>query len=423
MRKRIRRKQIRRKQIRRKRVWLEMLAFTAIMAGICYLFRLNRISGVIVWGIGIVLMPVFDFSLQRSEKAKTEYYEMTAYMEQILCSYKRLGNIRLALEDCITLFTKDSEMGKALRQALHTLKTGEGVEGKEIVKGALTCIDKRYSSRRMLLLHEFLCSVEKMGGDTAEALDILLSDLQMWKRRTAVYQKRKQFIRAESSLAILLAGAMCYISRLLIPYDFLPDLTTSLFYQISTAFVLSCLICMEILILYKLTGSWLDVREAKAEKLCRREIEKEFPYWLLSVTLYLQHDSVFHAVKRSEGQTQGVFRDEVHRFLERIYEEPSSLLPYTEFFCQLRLPEIQTGMKILYSVNANGYQETRKQVRFLVEQNNMVMDKCECNRFENRLAGLGLLKQVPMLIACIKVVADMVAFMMMTMGNYLQMLG
>lgn len=412
-----------REKIRKKRICLEIIGFTIITAGIYYLFQMNRTGIAVVWGTGAVLMPVFDFSLRRSERARTEYYEMTAYMEQMLCSYKRLGNVRLALEDCITLFTEDSRMGKALRQALHTLKTGEGVEGKEIVRGAFRYIDKQYSSRRMSLLHEFLCSVEKVGGDTAEALDILLSDLQMWRRRTTIYQKRKQFIRAESSLAIILAGAMCYISRLLIPYDFLPNLTASLFYQISTAFVLSGLICVGIIIFYKLTGSWLDVREVKTGKLCRKEVEKEFPYWLLAVTLYLQHDSVFHAVKRSLEQTQGMFRAEVQHFLGRMYEEPSSLLPYTEFFNRFHLPEIQTGMKILYSVNTNGYQETRKQVRFLVEQNNMVMDKCECNRFENQLAGMGLLKQIPMLLACVKVVFDMVTFMMMTMGNYLQMLG
>ena len=108
----------------------------------------------------------------------------------------------------------------------------------------------------MLLLHEFLCSAEKIGGDIAEALDILLGELQMWKRRTALYQKKKQFIRRESTLAVILAGVMCYISHLLIPYNFLPELTASLFYQVFTAVTLSGLLCIEVIIFYKLTGSW-----------------------------------------------------------------------------------------------------------------------------------------------------------------------
>lgn len=407
----------------KRRIWLEVIAFTAIMLGIHYLFRMKLVSSVVVWGIGLAMIPLFDYSLRRGQSARAEYYEMTAYMEQMLCSYKRLGSVKLALEDCITIFTKNSRMGKALRKALYTLKTGEGIEKQEITRGALQHIDKLYYSRRMLLLHEFLCSAEKIGGDIAEALDILLGELQMWKRRTALYQKKKQFIRRESTLAVILAGVMCYISHLLIPYNFLPELTASLFYQVFTAVTLSGLLCIEVIILYKLTGSWLDIRKVYRRKNCRREAESEFPYWLLSVTLYLQHDSVLHAVKHSLKQTQGVFREEVQRFLERMYEEPSSLLPYTEFFSRLRLPEIQTGMKILYSVNTNGYQETKKQIRFLVEQNNMVMDKCECNRFDNCLAGMGLLKQIPMLIACVKVVFDMTIFIVMTMGNYLQMVG
>lgn len=434
-----------------RRILVEIILFTIPMAGVCVLFRLEFLGGLFVWGTGLALLPVLDTCLRRSKRAQEEYFEITTYMEQLLCSYKRLGSVRLALEDCRILFVENSKMGMLLRQALYTLKTGEGVSGKEILSGAFCHINEQYSSRRLRLLHEFLCNVEKMGGDTAEALDILLNDLQMWKRRTRLYQKKKQFIRIESGVATVLAGVMCYVSQWLIPSDLLKGLTQSRMYQISTAIVLAGLLCAEVIILHKLTGSWLDEREIlkdkeerrqkteylllkrqkagvkslsahMAKKICQREVEKEFPYWLLSVTLYLQQESVFHAVKQSLEQTRGVFREEVRLFLDRLYEEPASLLPYTEFFCQLQLPEIQTGMKILYSVNTNGYQETRKQVRFLVEQNNIVMDKCERNRFENQTAGMGLLKQIPMILACVKVVLDMSTLLMMTMGQYQQML-
>lgn len=428
-------------QSRKKRICLEAMGLSVLVAVMRFLFQMGPAGSMAVWGTGLILVPAFDKLLCRIGSAKKEYYEMTVYMEQMICSYKRLGNVRLALEDCVTLFDEGSKMGKALRQALHTLKTGEGVEGKEIVKGALSHIHMRYVSRRMRLLHEYLCSLEKVGGETAEALDILLGDLQMWKRRTLFYQKKKQFIRRECTVAVLLAGGLCYMSRLLVPYNLLEDFTESLFYQVSTALTMAGLLCTEVLILYKLTGSWLDRQAAFAEKKGRRkkksrwnkkikwkkktslnEAAREFPYWLLSVTLYLQQESVFYAVQQSLEQTYGVFKEEVSRFLECIYDEPSSLIPYTEFFGRLRLPEIQTGMKILYSVNTNGYQDTKRQVRSLVEQNNILIDTSESNRLKNRITALGMLRQIPMLIAGIKIVSDMVTLFTATMGEYMQML-
>jgi len=97
------------------------------------------------------------------------------------------------------------------------------------------------------------------------------------------------------------------------------------------------------------------------------------------------------------------------------------LYPYTEFFRQLEISEVQTGMKILYSVNQNGYEESKRQLDFLISQNNVLMDRAENNRYENQTAGLSLLKHLPMLIACVKKVADLVNLLALTMGTLGQM--
>lgn len=435
------------------RVLLEISAITLITAGAYGMLGLCLPGCAIVWGTGILLLPWLECCLRRNNRAEREYYEITAYMEQMLCSYKREGNIRRAVEDCASLFSDKTKMGKILREMLHMLKTGEGVQGAEIVREALCQMNGAYNSRRLVLLHDFLCSVDKMGGETAEALDILLQDLQMWKRRVLLYQKKKHFICVESVLAVFLALLMCFVSRIFVPFDILPDLTDSYLYQGTTVLIIGLLFLAEIIILHKMTGSWLDIKQKQtgkekrrlkkeflrlkktahasrrkglfihfAKKLCRSEVEREFPYWLLSVTLYLQQKSVYHAVHQSLQQVRGVFREEVKQFLARMYEAPSSLYPYTNFFRELDLPEVQTGMKILYSVNTNGYQETRRQIRFLVEQNNLVMDKCERRRLENQLAGMGMLKQIPLTLACGKVAADMVVLLMMILRGYQSML-
>jgi hypothetical protein len=193
----------------------------------------------------------------------------------------------------------------------------------------------------------------------------------------------------------------------------------------------------------KLTGDWLDIREKNsktekedekqyriltsaahgikwqiAKKYCRQEVEQEFPYWLLSVTLYLQQENLYQALSYSMGQIHGMFCKELKKLLRGIYENPSSLLPYMNFFKDLELEEVQTGMKILYSTGNSEYQDVRRQVHFLVEQNSLIMDKYEQNRQDAQTAGMGILKQIPLLFAAGKVIIDMVILLVMTMEHY-----
>lgn len=426
-----------------KRILWEIIGFSLLAAGISHLFMLHVVGSILVWVTGLFLLPVVNLCGRRWREAEAEYYDVTTYMEQILCSYKRLGTLVPALEDCVSLYSEEDRMGQVLQQALCVLKTGEGVEDDNIVEMALAVIHRQYPSRRLYLLHEFLGKAEKLGGDISDSLDILLHDLQMWKRRVSLYQKKKRFLCIECTFAVVMAAGICYLSHFLMPAALVGSMTSSLIYQCSTVSVLVLLLIVETITMYKLTGTWLDsgktltekqkrkqeknyqtvkknsagIVRYMAKKVCRSAVEKEFPYWLLSVTLYLQTESIFQAIRQSVEQVKGVFRLEVTMLLEQMYENPSSLRPFTSFFQELNIPEVQSGMKILYSVNTNGYQETGKQIRFLVEQNNIVMDKCESNQFDSQIAGMGLWKQIPMAIAGIKVVIDMLVFLLLTMRS------
>lgn len=428
-----------------KRYLWEISALAICMLILHVMFAMQLVPLLCVGGVGLFLLPVVNRCIWRTYGKKAEFFELTAYMEQLICSYKRWGTISPALEDCRTLYPEESRMSKVLQQALYILKTGEGVGDHKIVETALAKIQDLYPSRRLQLLHGFLCKAEKTGGDRTEELDILLRDMQSWKRRVILYQKKKQFIRSESVFAVVISVLLCDLSLCLIPWNLREILTGIRMFQYFTAIYIIVLMTAEVVLLYHLTGSWLDIfvqterdvirmqnsyRKVKdqkkgitgymAKKICQREVEREFPYWLLSLTLYLQQEGVYQAVRLSQSLgAQGFFQEEVRRLLGAIYDDPVSLQPYLSFFRELGLTEIQTGMKLLYAVNSNDYKDMGRQIRFLVEQNNVVMDQCEKKQFDSQIAGMGFLKQIPMILACAKVVFDLVLLLMLTMGRYL----
>lgn len=414
-----------------------------------------------VYGLGMVyIVPLFVASCVAAARIRlyrradweyeAAYLQVTTYLEQLLCSYRRLGHAGKALEDCRTLFREDCPMGKAICQAMHILFTGEGVLDGDILDAAFASVERCYDSRRMRIIHRFICNSENTGAESGRSADILLEDLELWKNRTKIYQNRKRFIKIECGIATGLSLLLCYVSRLLTPKELGFDISESLIYQISTVGVFLLFLLILVKICKRLSGSWLDgsglqnreqrkhreklyrvlrgevgkssfLTKHMAKKLLTRYVREEFPYWLLLVTLYLQSESSYQALRYSLRETEGVFRLELERLITEIYDSPRSLEPYLGFFSCLEIPEVQSGMKILYSVHANGFEESGKQLDFLVAQNNRLMDKNESYHHSNLMAGMSLLKQLPMIVSCLKLLVDLVNLLAVTMGSFQNM--
>lgn len=419
-----------------------VLCFLSVAGSIGFmvLFRLSWPGGLILCLVSIGLLPLFERNRKCAQKESVEYGELTLYMEQVLCSYRRWKKLGCAWEDCLLLYEKDSRMRKAIANALHCLKTGGDADN---IWHACRCIHKEYKSERLVLLHEFLCRAEKMGGDTGEALNILLEDLQLWKRRKSLFRARKKIMKAESVLAVFFGCCMCGFSILIMPVDLERQLIASTWYQISSIAVICFLLLTLLKISNKFDRTWPDTARMErgrtrgqkkqyailksgshglkwhiARKYCRQEVERVFSYWMLSVTLFMQQENVYQALMDSLGQLHGMFREEVSLLIRNIYESPSSFHPYLDFFKELQMEEIQTGMKLLYAAGNNEYEDVSREIHVLVEQNNLVMDKFEQNRQDIQTAGFGLWKQIPLILASLKVLGDMAVLLFMTMEQY-----
>lgn len=380
--------------------------FLAIL--VVYMFRLHGWYTLCLLLSAVLGVPCFIKLAAKKQRWKEEYYDVSIFMEQFLCSYKRWGHVKMAFEDCANIFEKESELYPVIQRAITVLETGEGDAERTILSNAFAEITKLYDSRRLKIMCHFLGRIEQIGGDVMDAIDILLVDFQMWKRRTLWYQKKIVFLEKEIFLASVLALLLCWGTHILLPNDILQKFENLAIYQLSTTVVITGMVVLGVFISRGFCKSWLDSSKNGGDS-----IEQEFPYWLLSVSLYLQHDSVYHAVQQSCHEVKGRFRKEVTQLLKEIYEKPNSLEPYVNFFREEDFPELRTGMKILYSVNNNEYQDTQKQVYFLVEQSHRLLDQSEMNRYQTNLSVFQLVKQVPMVLAGAKIVLDAIVFVLL----------
>lgn len=407
-----------------------------ILSGYCW--GLFPVWQAVIFCAGIVPVSVIWYAGIRRGRAEREFYDMTGYMEQFLCSYGQEKTVLKSLENCMVLYAENSRMGKVLKDAVYQLSSGLAGGEESVVSSAFRRIQAIYPCERLKLLHTFIENISRMGGEYGASLDILQRDLQMWKQRIILHQKQRQTILREERLNIFLAVTLCWLSQMVIPYGMREIIVSSVWYQISAVITGVLLLAGAALFSWHMSGRWFAVsgkvtpkelyrqkkhyrnavkcsagiRYARARKRGRREIEKEFSYWVLTVTLYLQEDSVYQSIVHSLGEQNYFLRQEIKRLQERIYEKPDDIQSYLAFCNFAKIAELRTIMRLLYAANTNGVPDTKRQILFLVEQSSVIMNQKEQAALSDSLRVSEFWKQFPMIIGGIQVVFDLFLFLL-----------
>ena len=158
------------------------------------------------------------------------------------------------------------------------------------------------------------------------------------------------------------------------------------------------------------------LRKRSAYKSICREIEKVFPDWLLELALLLQNDNLHVAIERTISGAPKILKEELQNLADDISTYPTEFTPYINFFADFDIESVHSSMRLLYSIAEHGSEDERYQLSELVERNNKLMDQAETIRNNDRVAAVFMLQFVPSLSSSIKMMADMLLFLITYMS-------
>ena len=145
-----------------------------------------------------------------------------------------------------------------------------------------------------------------------------------------------------------------------------------------------------------------------ALKKVRKEVEKQFPEWLMALALQMQSNNVHVSVSKSIESAPEILQEELRKLEAEIKMQPNDLQPYINFMKKLDLPDVTSAMKMLYSMATFGFDNNNKQLQALVERNAILIDKAEKMKSEDYLAGVGILVLLPMITGTVKMITDLI---------------
>lgn len=145
----------------------------------------------------------------------------------------------------------------------------------------------------------------------------------------------------------------------------------------------------------------------KLKKSLEKEILKAFPDWIRDVAINLQNDTVQSAIENSYKNAAFVLKRPIRKLLIDFEKYPIGIEPYDNFLKEFSLPDIKSSIKMFYSINELGKEQSDKQISSIIDRNNRMAQQAEEMKSRDQIGAAGMLTAIPMIVGVIKIMADM----------------
>lgn len=441
-----------------------------------YLFGLRGWYLVVLALAVIVAVPFLVLATYRDLYEQQRFDDLNNYLEQLLMSFKRHGNLLMALQDSREIFTQ-GKMPETLDQAIARIEEGGGVD---LYDEALGVIEAKYPSAKAAKIHQFLIQIENWGGEFQATLDLLANERMAWSKRIYQLKNSQKQIEISIYISVVMATVIAALMGFVMPSQF--NVFELGFIKLISLGYLVTMIGLVVIVRRTLTGRYFEeiqmIESDKIEKYRRimaqpnrfeakdlamvvillgakvffwlsghpnlglacaglagyggyrsfslkkrikkkmtASLELAFPQWLLEVSLLLQNNNVYIAIEQSLPLAPAVLQEPIAQLLLALEQQPDSMRPYNDFLAEYKLVEVKSMMRSLFALDHNGNGEDSRFLNGLIERNNQLVDQSEQIYHENQIAYVSIFQFVPMLLASLKLMADMFGFVILLLGN------
>ena len=417
--------------------YLLMVAIT-ILVGL--FFQLNT-GFIIALCVSVILMlPLYIRNYNYNRYEQQRFSDVNVYMEQFMYSFMKTGKVLSTLNDVRELFPS-GKMRDAIDKAIKHIK--ETYAENDVEANALNLVEKEYQYEGLKTMHAFALSVESNGGAYIACMQLILEARRMWADRVYEQMKVRKHQRALVLMSIITSLLLCSVL-----YYMSDKMDISVGSQTLSQLITFAVLFLDMWIYYladkKLSVDFL-VEDTKDEeimvakykrfvkykekpsshyislKITRKQLtrafEKEFPRWLLQVSLLLQSENVQVAIFKSLKDAPLLMKEELGKLIIDLKSNPTSMKPYNDFLSDFNMPEVRSAMKMLFSLSEGRGANASDQIEDIIRRNQQMMNKAEKLRMEDTASGMYVLFLAPQLTGGCKLIVDMVLLLVCYMGK------
>ncbi|MBR1572073.1 MAG: hypothetical protein IJ655_04955 [Lachnospiraceae bacterium] len=378
-------------------------------------------------GLGFIA-PFFITCVLKVQFEEKRFAEINIYMEQLLYSFQKSGKILSSLRDVQQLFESGNmhdAIGESISYMEHTY------DSDDIAGDALGILEKKYPANLLYTIHKYCNQVEINGGESAMGINLLLEARRMWADRCMELMKMK---RQKVLQIILSVGISIFMCWMLITVG--KRMNIDICQYAITRVTMVVTLWIDVLIIYQgcktLSKSLCETRMPGEEVLdkiaklqrhsgkggmhpfdgfikrdIRKALEQVFPQWLLQVSLLLQGENVQVALAKSYEDAPVLMKPFLRKLLQSLRDNPGDMMAYVNFMQEYNLPQVQSTMKMLYSISEGNGGRASSQIEDIIRRNQIMYDQSEKMKNSDEMAGMYALFLAPQITAGMKMLVDM----------------
>lgn len=410
-----------------------LIKLLGTMLLVCVAYKLNVISIILCLVITAYVGIIFNREERRRVRYLNKFNDIVLYMEQLSYSFKKHGKIRPSLIDVQKVSSK--EMKEIIEEVTINI---DSQMSDNIYEDSLKIIQDEYDCKRLRSLHEFIIKIENHGGEFESYIDILLEDIKEWNERTQFFIKDVDRVKRNVLISIISTLITCGFMAYLIPKEY--NYTGHILYQLASTIMVILMLATYIGITKKLNFDWIKepdtisdnyivryyilvekgyknmkqltfmekITYKTAKKRIENEISKAFPDWLRDVAINLHNDTVQSAIENSYDDAPFILKRPIRNLLIDFEQYPVGIEPYENFLKEFDLKEIKSSMKMFYSINELGKEQSDKQINSILDRNDKMARRAESMKNKDRIGMAGMLATIPMLLGVLKIMVDMI---------------
>ena len=127
----------------------------------------------------------------KAKRMERDYQDVKQYVGQLLYSYKKWEQVKMAWEDCLLIFQKESKMYQAIQKALHMLDGAETEKQENSLEKAFDEITGVYNSKGIKVLHMLLGQMIRMRRINTPVVDWFLAEVNSDEKNSFWLDRRK----------------------------------------------------------------------------------------------------------------------------------------------------------------------------------------------------------------------------------------
>ena len=380
---------------------------------------------------------LFNLKLQKEERKRiiliNRFKDVVLYMEQMVYSFKKQPKIRPALVDAQKVGTV--QIKEIIEEAIVAIDTRDS---ENIYREALGIIEEQFKCKRIKSLHKFLIKIETHGGEYDNYIDILLDDIKEWNSRTLMFINDVNRVKRNVLISIFTTLTTCGFMTYLVPKEYC--YTSNLIYQISSMIMIILMLASYVVVFKKLNFNWIEDYEVldnnyvmkyytlvekgyanykgltfleklsykKAKKRIENELLKAFPDWIRDVAINLQNDTVQSAIENSYDEAPFILKRPIRKLLLDFEKYPVGIEPYDNLLKEFDLDDVKSSMKMFYSINEMGKEQSDSQINSIIDRNNKLANQAEEMKNRDQIGVVSMYSTIPMLVGVVKIMLDMV---------------